>query len=77
MTLFMLVLVPVLGIQLEMLELGNVSKYRTHHREYLTPADLRPITRVMYASALIPGGKLSQTILYDEWIAACMDPKQQ
>ena len=23
----------------------------------LTPADLRPITRVMYASALIPGGK--------------------
>ncbi|CAP91314.1 Pc13g02450, partial [Penicillium rubens Wisconsin 54-1255] len=32
----------------------------------LTPADLRPITRVMYASALIPGGKLSQTILYDE-----------
>jgi hypothetical protein len=32
----------------------------------LTPEDLRPITRVMYASALIPGGKLSQTILYDE-----------
>ncbi|GLI78083.1 hypothetical protein PoHVEF18_006382 [Penicillium ochrochloron] len=25
----------------------------------LTPADLRPITRVMYASALIPGGKWS------------------
>lgn len=23
----------------------------------LTPEDLRPITRVMYASALIPGGK--------------------
>ena len=29
--------------------------------EDLTPSDLRPITRVMFASALIPGGK--QTIL--------------
>jgi hypothetical protein len=26
--------------------------------EDLTPEDMRPITRVMYASALIPGGKL-------------------
>lgn len=25
--------------------------------ENLTPHDLRPITRVMYASALIPGGE--------------------
>lgn len=28
--------------------------------EGLTPEDLRPITRVMYASALIPGGKCHQ-----------------
>lgn len=27
----------------------------------LTPEDLRPITRVMYASALIPGGKLKES----------------
>lgn len=28
----------------------------------LTPEDLRPITRVMYASALIPGGKLKEPL---------------
>jgi hypothetical protein len=30
---------------------------------HLTPADLRPITRVMYASALIPGGKWPQKLI--------------
>lgn len=28
----------------------------------LTPEDLRPITRVMYASALIPGGKSNEPL---------------
>lgn len=28
----------------------------------LTPEDLRPITRVMYASALIPGGKSTSSV---------------
>lgn len=36
--------------------------------EGLTPEDLRPITRVMYATALMPGGKshrLGATVLVD------------
>ena len=34
----------------------------------LTPEDLRPITRVMYAAALIPGGKSNDPldVTYDE-----------
>lgn len=36
----------------------------------LTPADLRPITRVMYASALIPGGKCPPcSSKFRSWIA--------
>jgi len=31
--------------------------------EDMTPEDIRPITRVMYASALIPGGKLFTIVI--------------
>jgi len=34
-----------------------MTQWQKHISSSLTPEDLRPITRVMYASALIPGGE--------------------